>query len=221
MIKFIARLSSYIFHPLLLIPINLFLIICFKPQWFGVNHWRDKTTLLLIIGIYSLLIPGISFVMLKFLNIIKSFEMKEKTERIFPLIICMIFYLWLWINLKQDPAIPNAWNMFILSAIVATGLSLAINNWIKISLHVVGIVSCIVFWIFIRVEYCNDGMCFFRLDIEGNNKFQLDYMLMILFIIGGWVTTTRLLLKAHENIDIVVGTLVGICSVLIANKITY
>ncbi len=221
MIHTLAKITSYVFHPILYLLYNLFLLLTIKGFWFGIQHWSEKKLLLLLVGVYSLIIPVLSIVMLKFLKVIQSIEMKERQDRIFPLIICMIFYLWLWINLKSDPAIPNTWIIFVLTSVVVCGLSLAINNWIKLSIHVASIVAMLMQWLAIRIIYKEDGLNQFVIDRLGNVKLNLDYFIMILIIVTGWIATSRLLLHQHSAKEIIVGAGIGIFSFFITYTIVY
>ncbi|MEP7195055.1 MAG: hypothetical protein ABI851_00945 [Saprospiraceae bacterium] len=218
-LKFTARFSSFILHPIFLLVLNLFLLLSIKPYWFGVKNWSEKSLLIILVGIYTILIPGISIVMLKFLNLIKSFQMRDKYDRIIPLIICMIFYLWLWVNLKRDLSIPDLWIVFLLSTVIATGLSIAINNWITLSLHMIGMTITTVFWIIIRMNYCENYDCNFKFTSAGLNNFNLDYLIMILILLSGWTASVRLYLKAHKIKEIITGIAIGAFSILLAYKI--
>ncbi|MCC6817041.1 MAG: hypothetical protein IT267_11560 [Saprospiraceae bacterium] len=219
-INIIARISAYLFHPLFLLLINLILILMIRPHWFGVNKWTDKSLLIILVGIYSVFIPGISVLMLKLLGVIKTFELKEKHERIFPLISCMIFYLWLWVNLKQDLGIPSMWIYLMMCSIVGFAIILALNNWIKVSLHTFGIVSSLIFWMVFTLIYCNNSSCGFLL-LSGKFIFPIEFFLMILFIIAGWLMTSRMILGAHTLNEIVGGILVAILSNIISYQIAH
>ncbi|NOT37550.1 MAG: hypothetical protein HOP11_09260 [Saprospiraceae bacterium] len=214
-----ARISSILFHPIFYLVVNLYLLIALKPHWFGVNHWSEKTFLIILVFIYSILIPGIAILMLKVLGVIKTLEMKDKYERIFPLIICMIFYLWLWINLKQDQKLPQYWIVFILCSVITTGLGLIVNNWIKMSIHTAGITATLLFWIIFIFQFCDDRNCFFTLGKSTNMNLSSVYFLMILTIISGWVITSRLLLSQHNIKEVSMGIVIGVAGVLAAIKI--
>lgn len=218
-VEIIARLSSFILHPIFYLVLNLFLLMSVKPHWFGVNHWSDKTLLLILVSIYSIVIPGIAILMLKILGVVKTLEMKEKHERIIPLIICMIFYLWLWINLKQDLNIPAVWIMFILCSVITTGLSLVINNWIKLSIHTAGITATLLFWVMMNFQYCKESNCYINFAKNSTSQFKLEYFLMILTFLGGWIMTARLILEQHKVKEIVSGIFIGLIGIVAAYKI--
>ncbi len=217
-IKAIAQISSYLFHPIFYLTLNLLLLMCIKPHWFGINHWTEKSILLVLVSIYSIFIPGISILMLKVLGVINSLELKEKHERIIPLIIVMIFNLWLWINLKQDSGVPTYWIFFILTSVVSIGLSLSINNWIKTSLHTVGIITSMILWLILSFHHCGDQPCFINFE-KHNYSLSIEYFIMILFILSGWIITSRLILGAHNMKEILSGIIISMLSVIIAYRI--
>ncbi len=221
MLKWLAKISSFIVHPLFFLVINLYLLICLKPQLFGVSSWQEKKMLLLLVGVYSICIPAISLLMLKFLKVIDSFELNQRHERIFPLIIVLIFYLWLWMNLKQDPSIPREWNWYMLSAVITTSMCLIVNNWFKISLHVAGIASTLLYWFWIKFIFAYDGISYFNLGSEMTKGISLDYFIMIFTVLGAWIATARLIIGKHDIHEIIIGTFVGLISVFIAHQVIF
>lgn len=191
-------------------------MICLKPHWFGVHFFHESHLLIVLIFIYTCFIPLIGITLLKFIGFINTFEMREKQERIAPLLICMIFYLWLWVNLKNNNAAPKALIAFILTAIIALSLSFVINNWIKISLHAVSISAFLCLWLRIRISHSQDGVYFFRFAETQLSNFHIHHIIIISFILLGWVGTARLILHAHQQDEIYIGYLVGAISTIIA-----
>ena len=75
---------------------------CLKPHWFGIHHVKEAGLLILLVLIYTIIIPIIGILLLRFIGLIKTIHLEDKMDRIAPLIICIVFYLWLYINLKQN-----------------------------------------------------------------------------------------------------------------------
>ena len=177
-------------------------------------------------------IPIIGIVVLKKIGFIQTFEIQEKRERIAPLMICLVFYLWLWVNLKNQDSISSVLIAFVLSTIIALSMSFVINNWIKISLHAVGISAFLGLWLKIRFAnitivwfymfyHSQDGVFFFRFQPDHVSGFHLHHLIFISILAAGWIGSSRLLLKAHEHREIYIGYLVGFLSVIIAFAITF
>ncbi|MBK6902848.1 MAG: hypothetical protein IPH04_08560 [Saprospirales bacterium] len=72
------------------------------------NRVSEKIPLLLAVFFSSFVIPGIAVLMLRFLGLVESMELRDKKERIGPYIITGIFYLWLYINFRNDPNMPRS-----------------------------------------------------------------------------------------------------------------
>ena len=105
--KWSAQLVSILFHPLFSVFYGLSAMLLIKPHWFSVIYWQDAHLIMLYVFIYTIFIPAIGIFLLLKTGFIKSLEMTQKFERIAPLILCMIFYFWLFINLKNQNNIPK------------------------------------------------------------------------------------------------------------------
>lgn len=220
-VQILAIVVSYLFHPLFMLFYTLFLLICLKPQLFGVLIWSEQMTLLLMILIYSAVIPGISIALMRMTGLIKSLNMENRFERIGPLIICAIFNLWLWINLKSQENIPKLFTAFVLASIICIFISFVINTGIKISLHAVGMASFCTMWILVRFYHSEDGIFYFRFVKESLSGFHLHGLIALSFILAGCIGTCRLYLKAHELHEIHLGFFVGIFSTILAFSYTF
>lgn len=217
----LASVSSYIFHPAFFIVYNLFFILCFRPHWFGVNSWHDKKMLLLLVTIYTIFIPFIAILMLRVLNAIKSIQMYDRHDRIFPLIIVLVFYLWLWINLKHDPSVPKYWIWYLLAAVISCVITLIVNNWIKSSLHTTAVIATLSFWLWIRFLQSPGDSLMLKFDREGTVVYKLDYFLMWMIFVGGWIITGRLLIQAHRYNEIIIGIIIAIIAIIASNRIVF
>ena len=219
--RILAGVTAYAFHPVFFACINLFLLLAIRPHWFGVNSWHDQSLLLVLVAVYTIIIPLISLLMLRALKAISSFHLRERHDRIFPLIISLVFYLWLWINLKQDPAIPRHWIWFVLTAVLSCAVTLVVNNWIKSSLHTTATVATWLFWIIFRISLQSGESMLFRLDRQGLVTFGLDHFLMWLTFITGCVISGRLLMKAHQINEILTGAAIAVIGISAAAKIVF
>ncbi|MDQ3141685.1 MAG: hypothetical protein M3Q56_05500 [Bacteroidota bacterium] len=146
--------------------------------------------------------------------------MKDKYDRIAPIIICLTFYLWLWINLKQNENVSRIFIAFILSSIVSMILSFIINQWLKLSLHTVSMGAFISFWILIRQQYSAEGILNFRFLSEQTSGFHLHHLIGISFILAGAIGTSRLILQTHTLKEVLLGYAVGILSTIFAFSFT-
>ncbi|MBL7820469.1 MAG: hypothetical protein JNL65_07620 [Saprospiraceae bacterium] len=214
--RLLANFSSYIFHPLLVLFYSLFLLLCLNPHLFGSMHWSEQSLLLILLFIYTCLVPAIGFALLRFTGFIQSFEMRERTDRFGPLIICAVFYLWMYVNLKSQEQIPRLMICFILASIISIFLAFAINTKVKISLHSIAFGAFIAFWVLLRFNNLNEAVLNFRFIKTGLSAFNVNHLIAISCVLGGWIGTCRLYLKAHTAEELYLGYLVGIISSILA-----
>lgn len=220
-INIISKISAVVFHPLFLFFYGFLFLLFLKPHWFGVHHIKEQHLLIVLVFIYTCFIPIVGIAVLKFIGLIKSFEMHEKHERIAPMMICLIFYLWLWVNLKNQDTVPKVLIAFVLTSIISISISFVINNWIKISLHAVGISAFLMLWIKVRISHSSDGIFNFRFFEDSVSSFHIHHLIIISIVLAGWIGSSRLLLGVHNKHDVYIGYIVGIFSTLIAFSITF
>ena len=210
----IAILISMIGHPLLVVVYMLYFYLKVNPYLFPYSSERDIKTMGLIVFFTSVLIPLFSMLLMKGVGFIQSFEMKDRQERIGPLMVVTISYLWLFLNIKTHNMIPIPFARFVLGALVSLFLTFFINNFTKISLHGVG-VGGFLMGLFSLITQHSNGYVAWELG-EKVLEMQSLVLAMILLVISGAVLTSRLYLKAHVLQDIYGGVLVGIAGQMIA-----
>ncbi len=155
--------------------------------------------------------------MMKMLDFIESYEMKDKSERIGPLIATGVFYLWLFVNLKDNSSIPPAFSFFVLGTTIGLFMALFLNSFTKISLHTIGIGGLLAGTFFIRYFFSYDSFIL-HLPI-GSFIVHTNLVLLCVIIVAGLVGTSRLFLKAHEEMDVYGGYIVGIFAQIVAFRI--
>ena len=101
MIKGIAQLLSVVFQPLFIYYyMFLFLFIAINPYLFPYRNGREFGSIVLIVFFTSVVIPGITILMMYGTGLIKSINLQERTERIGPIIATSVAYLWLYLNIR-------------------------------------------------------------------------------------------------------------------------
>lgn len=158
--------------------------------------------------------------MMKALNMIESLEMKTKEERVGPLIVTGIFYLWLFMNIKDNTSVSEVFSFFVLGSTIALFISFFVNNFSKISLHAVGMGGLLMGIFFIR-QYFTYGHAHISFGGLGVYNIHINLILGIVILFCGLVATSRLILGAHDTRDISGGFLVGVVSQIIAFKIFF
>lgn len=162
-----------------------------------------------------------AILMMKALGLVKSLEMEDKFDRILPLIITGLFYLWLFVNIRKNDNIPSVFTFFVLGSTISVFLALIINNFSKISLHAIGLGGFVAVITVITFQWTY-GFVDIPIPIL-NMEFRLSdrFILMIAVLLAGMVGTSRLYLKAHKSDEVFGGYFVGILSQMIAYIIIF
>ena len=213
-----AKAVSFLFHPLLILTYMTVLLLTINPFWFGVHSIADKIPLLLAVFFSSVVIPGIAVLMLRFLGLVESLELRDKKERIGPYIITAIFYLWLYINFRHDPNMPPVFSAFVLGSVIGLFLAFFINIFSKISAHTVGMGGLIGMF-FILLRFGSFDPVLIHLGDFGVIRTTMGTLLICVILIAGLVGSSRLLLQAHDALDLYGGYMVGLAAQLFAFRI--
>ena len=215
MMTALARVISFLFHPLFGVSYILLLLLAVNPYLFGVNRLADQMPLVFLLIFSTVLIPGLSVVMMKALGLVQSIELDDKTDRIGPYIITGVFYLWMVINFKNNPNIPDLFASFMLGATIALFLAFFINLFSKISAHAVGM-GGVVAMIGILLSIYSFSNIHIPLGALGNLQISLSAIFLMAILLSGLVGTARLWLGAHNLQDLLGGYMVGIAGQIIA-----
>ena len=188
--NYFLRSASYIFHPLLMPLLGARLYFGLTPRFIEPQIINAKTYAIIII---TILIPLISFFLLKNLGLVSSINLKEVKERKFPLMIQTILILVIIKMVFSSYQTPEMYYFFVgvlfstLSALV-----LVLLNF-KVSLHQMGIAGVTMFLIALSVHF--------------NKNYLIE--IGLLFIINGWVASSRLETKSHSIPELITGFIIG------------
>lgn len=210
-----AKVISYLFHPLFIISYVLAIIMVVNPYLFGVQDPKMMGLILISTFLLATFFPLISISMMRALGLIKNFKMEDRRERIGPLIVTAIFYLWLFLNVKDNPGIPDAFSFFVLGAIIGLFIAFFINNFQKISLHGVAVGGFLVGIAIIGIVFSYGS---FVLNIPSIGSYTVDISLLYILavLIAGLVLSSRLQLNAHTKGELYGGFFVGAISQVLA-----
>ncbi len=132
----LAKIISIVFHPLLMTIYGI-LIIFSAPTLIGYIPFSVKKILLIIILINNLLLPLSLIPYFKFRNIISSWFIKKRQDRILPLITTSFFYsVTVFIIFRFH--IPEFVKAFLITVAFLAIAITVINFWWKISIHSAG-----------------------------------------------------------------------------------
>lgn len=193
-LKILARIFSYVFHPLFL-PTYIFLWLTLKfPYAFaGITPFTlftRKITVFWMTGFF----PAFSVFLLYQLKFIENIYLRSQKERIAPYIITMIFYWWMWYLSRNFTDQPEVLRFFFLGIFLSTVVGLIANNFFKISMHAMGVGGALMFMILTSFYY----HVYLGSDISS------------IIIIAGVTCSSRLLLNEHGAFEVYFGLFTGI-----------
>lgn len=191
-----SKLVSYIFHPVFM-PLTGLLIILNSGKYSLNISFQIKMYFYLLFGIFTIIIPLGIFSVLFYLKHISNIELTERSERFFPYFFNTIALTGLHVILTRIEFL-RILNVYSFSLVVASILLLLINLRLKISIHTLGIGGVTAVTIFLSA--------LFRID--------LFFLLTGVFLASGIIASSRLYLKAHSAIEVIIGYTTGFLSVI-------
>ncbi|MBK7426602.1 MAG: hypothetical protein IPI60_06045 [Saprospiraceae bacterium] len=123
---------------------------------------------------------------------IKSIHMQDRQDRIGPLIVTGVFYIWAFRNMISNPDIPQPLTIFTLGICIVLGLCFLINLFSKISLHAAGAGGMIVIAALIWQFFAPYGFAI------GSWIIHSSIIVALILIFAGLTGSARLYLKAHN-----------------------
>ena len=192
-----ARLISVLFHPLLM-PTYASLLLFNIPSHFNFSlpesyRYLVPAFVFVTTFVFSALIIFIYFKM----GIVKSLEMKNRKERILPLITMAGIYYLTYYLLKQGP-VPTLFNFFMLGTTMLVLISLLVNYLEKISIHMVAM----------------GGMVGAFAGLAIGFHYDLWLILFILALASGLTGFARLKLQAHTEAQVYSGFALGVLGMM-------
>ena len=189
--NYFLQSASFIFHPLLMPLISVGLYFKLTPKFIEPEIIIIKTYAIIII---TILIPLISFFLLKNSGLVKSINLKEVKERKYPLMIQIILIFIIITRVFTKYQNPELYYFFIAVAVSSlAALILVIINF-KVSLHQMGIAGVTMFLIALSIHFTE------------NYLFEIS----LFFLINGWVASSRLETKSHSISELIIGFIVGV-----------
>ena len=199
-IRLLAKVISFIFHPLF-IPLYLayFIIEIRSYEFAGIDDW-GRLTRLLQVFVNCTFLPLVSVLLLRALKFIDSIFLKTQKDRIIPYIISMIFYFWNWYAFKNNHEVKDIVSMSM-AVFNASVFGFLVNISMKVSMHAIaaGVMSTFI------------ALLAFAETVN------LSLYLAVAILLSGMVCTSRLIVSDHSQKEIYFGFLVGVFSQLAAH----
>jgi hypothetical protein len=210
MLRFFAQGISIIFHPLLILTYMAIALMAANPFLFGASDLTSGFKYILLVFLSSFFLPAVGVGLMRGIGFISSFQIEDQQERIAPLIMTGIFYLWMSVSLIKKVQMPTEFAVCTLGATIGLFIAFFINLFSKISLHTVGMGGFLGMTLQFLAKYGYESLTF------GNFSIGMPYFLIIVVLLVGAVGTARLLLNAHALDQIAGGVLVGVFAQFVA-----
>lgn len=194
--KIFSNIISYTLHPLF-IPIGgtitYFLI---TPKF---TPFEIQSASILPIFILTVIIPIVTFFILKNLGVVNTIFLETVSERKYPLYVHISIMLLILYKVIPNNYISELYFYFtgLLGAAMACLLMLFFK--IKTSLHVVGI----------------SGLLMYLINLSIHFEINLIIAISIFILLTGGVITARLYLQAHTKVELIAGLFIGLLSQLL------
>ena len=187
----LAKVVSLIFHPLLM-PLYGLLVIFYAPTILAYLPSAVKKILFLIILINNVFVPLSLMPYFRYRNIITSWAIKERKERILPLIVTSVLYS-VTAYVIYRFKIPGFIKSYILvSAFLVIAVTI-LNFWWKVSIHSAGAGAVTALIAILSV--------LMQADLTG--------LLVIAILITGIVMSARLYLNSNKPAEVWTGLFLG------------
>jgi len=197
--KLFLTAISYIFHPLFIPIAGTLTYFAITPKYSPLELQSGN---ILPIFILTIIIPIISFLILKNLGLIQSIFVENIKERKYPLYISIALLLMVFFKV-----IPNNFTLelfYYFLGLIAASFACLFLLFVsfKSSLHMMGMGSLLMFLVGLSIH------------------FEINITLAIggLVLLTGLVASSRLYLKAHTRAEVLIGLLIGIVSQLLTLK---
>lgn len=199
LIRLLASLLSYVFHPLFVPVYIAWFMVGVQPHLFaGFTGSQLAIAILRFFLMYSFF-PLVTVLLARGLGFIESVYLRTQKERIIPYIACGIYYFWMSYVLRNQPQFPAQVVQLAMAIFVASSLGLIANIYMKISMHAISMGILLAFMILLSYTQ------------PGNYTFYLS----LAFLLAGLVCTARFIVSDHTPREIYTGLLVGIISLVI------
>lgn len=200
LLRYIGNFISYIVHPLF-IPTYFFLYLMqvLPYEFVGITEWQLTLRLFSVFWLTAFF-PAFAVFLMWRLKLSDSIFLRTKKERIIPYVITMFFYWWMYYLSRNFTDQPLALKFFYFGIFIASALGLIINNFMKISLHAMGVGGFLTAIILVGLYYSVDNAIWTLLAI----------------IITALVMSARMIVSDHSKQELILGFFIGLLTQVMA-----
>jgi hypothetical protein len=200
LLRYLAKFISFIFHPLFIPTFFMYFLIIVVPYKFeGISDWQLKMRVFSVFWLTAFF-PSFAVFLLWRLKFSESIFLRTQKERIIPYVITMFFYWWMYYLSRNFKDQPIDLKYFYFGIFIATSLGLIVNNFIKVSLHAIGISGLLMAILLVSINYPSINLIW----------------LLFVIIIASIVVSARMIVSDHTKQELIVGFVIGLFTQLIA-----
>jgi len=188
--KVFLKAISYIFHPLFIPIAGTLAYFLITPKYSPI---AIQSANVLPIFILTVIIPIIVYFILRNLGLAQSVFMYTLKERRYPLYVHIILLLFVVYRVLPNTNIAELHFYFVGLIISALTTVLLLFLRLKVSMHLMGMGSLVMFLIALSIHF----------------EVNITLGLSIFTLLTGLVATSRLYLKSHSAIEVVLGFFIG------------
>ncbi|SDB58694.1 hypothetical protein SAMN03097699_2341 [Flavobacteriaceae bacterium MAR_2010_188] len=196
MINHLLRSISYILHPILMPFFGVVFYFAKSPRFIPEELIKAK---LISLGILTIVLPILLYSLLRTLKKVNDYNLETTQERRIPLLLNCLIILLVILRVMTVNEIPELYYFFVgilISNLVC--LILAYVNF-KASIHMIGAA----------------GFFMFAVAISINFQINVNPTIAIMSVLIGAIATSRLHMKAHSGLELIVGFCIGFIPQLI------
>jgi hypothetical protein len=151
-IRIVAKVISYIFHPLFIpfyIALFLFLV---RPHLFSSGPYAQKVLKVFRFIIMYTFFPLVTVLLAKGLGFLNSIYLKTQKDRIIPYIACGIYFFWMaYVSRHLEDTTPSEIQLTI-AIFLASSLGLIANIYMKVSMHAMSMGILVIFILMLAIS---------------------------------------------------------------------
>jgi hypothetical protein len=199
-IRFIAQLVSFVFHPLFITGYIVAFLLFVHPYVFSGFSTKIRVLRLTSVVLLTAFFPAFVVFLLRQLGLIQSIFLRTQKDRIIPYIASMFFFFWIFHvsrNLRDSPPVFVG---LLLGVFISSIAALMANIYFKVSMHAISMGAMICFFVW--------------LAMQGN--FSMGIYISLAILVAGIVCTSRLIVSDHYPFEVYAGLFLGVISQAVA-----
>lgn len=189
--KKILPFFSYLFHPIFIPLLGTIFYVVLDSHYFALQQYL---ILFLQIIIITILLPMAFFYLLRTFGQIESIMLSDISQRKIPLLLQLMLFAVLIEKSITIDRFPSLYFFFVGGLLSTIFAFLLLYAKFKASIHMIGISSLTVFIIGLSIH----------------NQVNTVNLVTFFVIMNGVVASSRLVMKAHSNKELLIGFICGV-----------